>query len=326
MYFKVAFVDDDFILGYLNRCFPNTLTLVWGSAYSISVSEKTFRKKDGTAGMIMKEIYNRTPEQIASEINFIKEESGKMLLTNAVEIGRRLTEAKELVPHGEWLKWLTESVSYSRSTACRLMKTFREYGSILSSPDAGESPNVASMQHLNYTQGLILFGISVEDRDQFIADNDVGNMSQRELRQTINERGRTPQEEDLQESENLMKQKQGSAEEAAAEKEKVIDKPMELITVERKIIKPKTVQTALPAENTNADSMKFDAQYVMHRDNMLSAYGELLKTLVNLNRVDPVKKEANRKEALKIATNMVETLIQYPPAIRTNLNIIKDRD
>jgi len=36
-----------------------------------------------------------------------------MLLSNAVGIGRRLTETKELVPHGEWLKWLTESVSYS---------------------------------------------------------------------------------------------------------------------------------------------------------------------------------------------------------------------
>jgi len=32
-------------------------------------------------------ISNRTPEQIASEINFIREESGKMLLANAVEIG-----------------------------------------------------------------------------------------------------------------------------------------------------------------------------------------------------------------------------------------------
>ena len=126
-------------------------------------------------------ISNRTPEQIASEINFIKEESSKMLLTNVVEIGGRLTEAKELLPHGEWLKWLTESMRYSRSTACRLMKTFREYGPILSSPDEEESPNVAPVQHLNYTQGLILFGIPVEDRDQFIADNDVGNMSKREL-------------------------------------------------------------------------------------------------------------------------------------------------
>nr|WP_243454655.1 DUF3102 domain-containing protein [Desulfosporosinus fructosivorans] len=85
----------------------------------------------------MRMISNRTPEQIASE-NVIKEESGKMLLPNAVEIGRRLTEAKELVPHGEWLNWLTESVSYTRSTASRLMKTFREYGSILSSPDERE--------------------------------------------------------------------------------------------------------------------------------------------------------------------------------------------
>ena len=225
-------------------------------------------------------ISNRTPEQIASEINFIKEESGKMLLTNAVEIGGRLTEAKELLPHGEWLKWLTESVSYSRSTASRLMKTFREYGPILSAPDEEEGPNGAPVHHLNYTQGLILFGIPLEDRDQFIADNDVGNMSKRELRQTINERGRTPEEEDLQEPENQVAQKQGKAEEAADK----IDKPVELIPVKRKIIKAKTVQTALPTENTNADSMKYDAQYAMHRDNMLSAYGELLKTLVALNR------------------------------------------
>ncbi len=47
------------------------------------------------------EISNRTPEQIASEVNFIKEQSGKMLLRNAVKIGRRLTETKEPVPHGE---------------------------------------------------------------------------------------------------------------------------------------------------------------------------------------------------------------------------------
>ena len=97
------------------------------------------------------EISNRTPEQIASEINVIKEESGKMLLSNAVEIGRRLTEAKELVPHGEWLEWLTESVSYSRSTASRLMKIFREYEPILSAPDGEESPNGAPVHHLNYT-------------------------------------------------------------------------------------------------------------------------------------------------------------------------------
>ena len=88
----------------------------------------------------------RTPEQIASEINFIKEQSGKMLLHNAVEVGRRLTEAKEMIPHGEWLKWLSESVSYSWSTASRLMKIFREYGPELS--DREEGPNCAPVHNL----------------------------------------------------------------------------------------------------------------------------------------------------------------------------------
>ncbi|HHY28265.1 MAG TPA: DUF3102 domain-containing protein [Desulfitobacterium dehalogenans] len=254
---------------------------------------------------------NRTPEQIASEINFIKEQSGKMLLRNAIEIGQRLTEAKEVVPHGEWLKWLTESVSYSRSTASRLMKIFREYGPELSSVDGEEGSNGAPVQHLNYTQGLILFGIPIEEREQFIEDNDVGNMSKRELQQIIN---------GLQESENQVKQKEEKAEEA---EDKVMTSSVELIPVERKVIKPKIVPIAPPAENANADSQRYDAQYAMHRDNMLKAYEELLKTLVALNRVDLVKKEANREEALKITTNMAETLKKYPPEIKTNLHIKK---
>ncbi|KUO78350.1 MAG: hypothetical protein APF81_02885 [Desulfosporosinus sp. BRH_c37] len=35
----------------------------------------------------------------------------EILITNAIEIGRRLKEAKGLLPHGEWGKWLKESVS-----------------------------------------------------------------------------------------------------------------------------------------------------------------------------------------------------------------------
>ncbi len=101
-----------------------------------------------------------------------------------VTVGRVLT----LVwGYGEWIKWLTESVSCSRSTASRLMKIFREYGLELSSVDGEGGSNGAPVHHLNYTQGLILFGIPVEEREQFIEDNDVGSMSKRELQQTIKE-------------------------------------------------------------------------------------------------------------------------------------------
>lgn len=244
----------------------------------------------------------RTPEQIASEINLIKEQSGQMLLVNAVEIGRRLTEAKELVPHGEWINWLKESVSYSRSTAARLMKTYREYGYQLASPDGEKSANVAALHHLGYMQGLILFGVPDEEREQFMADNEVETMSVRELEQTVKERKQTPEEND-QNSEARQQELARTAE------------PIPVIT---RVIKPKPVR---PAESVHPDSERYDAQYAMHRDNILNNYGELLKTLVALDRIDPVKKERNRKEALKIATNMATTLKEYPPRIKTNLKI-----
>ena len=71
---------------------------------------------------------NRTPEIIAAEINGIKEQTKKMVLYNSIEIGRKLTEAKLLMDHGEWGKWLENAVDYSKSTANNLMKIFQEYG------------------------------------------------------------------------------------------------------------------------------------------------------------------------------------------------------
>lgn len=92
----------------------------------------------------------------------------------------------------------------------------------------------------------------------------------------------------------------------------------EPIPVVTRVIKPKPVR---PAESVHPDSERYDTQYATHRDNMLNAYDGLLKALVALDRIDPVKKEKNRKEALKIVTNMATTLKEYPPRIKTNLKI-----
>ena len=56
-------------------------------------------------------ITDRTPLVIAVEVNTIKHQTEKVVLNNAIEIGRRLKEAKEMLQHGEWLTWLEESVS-----------------------------------------------------------------------------------------------------------------------------------------------------------------------------------------------------------------------
>ena len=58
---------------------------------------------------------SRTTELIAAEIVNIKEQTKKMVIYNSIEIGRRLVEAKEIVGHGEWGKWIEEPVSYTQA-------------------------------------------------------------------------------------------------------------------------------------------------------------------------------------------------------------------
>ncbi|AGA68059.1 Protein of unknown function (DUF3102) [Desulfitobacterium dichloroeliminans LMG P-21439] len=163
----------------------------------------------------------RTPLVIASEINTIKYQTGKILLTSAIEVGRRLKEAKGLLPHGEWLNWLEESVNYTERTAQTLLRIFDAYGSQqLASADAAslnaQDPNADSLNTasrrvvpsaltaqaqaqpiLNYTQALILLGVPEEERAQFIAELDLESMTTRELQKTVQERCQVIEERDL---------------------------------------------------------------------------------------------------------------------------------
>lgn len=54
----------------------------------------------------------RTPEIVAAEIRQIADQTRKMVLNSSIEIGKRLCEAKEMVPHGEWaMPWHTKSIT-----------------------------------------------------------------------------------------------------------------------------------------------------------------------------------------------------------------------
>jgi len=293
-------------------------------------------------------ITERTPLVIAAEINMIKRQTEKILLTNVIEIGRRLKEAKELVKHGEWGKWLKESVSYSQSTADRLMQLFEEYGpKLLASFDEDGSSNSATLRNLTYSQALILLGVPEEKREQFIAENDVENMSARELRQAVKDRDQALKEKDqaLQEKEDLQKdlnlkdskisqltdhaknlenqvseykQKYQAAQEKIAQKQRELDEAKEEIPSSRKIAE---LENELQTTKTKASVMKADAQFTIHRDNMIKAYEELQKTLSALARTDPEMKEKYRETARKMLENMANALKEWPPVVKTNLKI-----
>lgn len=129
----------------------------------------------------------RTPELIAAEINNIKSQTRKIVLYNSVEIGRKLVEAKELISHGGWGNWLEKSVDYSQSTANNLMKIFNEYGSDQITFLNSNSKSQA-LGNLSYTQALVLLGIPSEEREDFVKENDIDDMSTRELQKAIKER------------------------------------------------------------------------------------------------------------------------------------------
>lgn len=135
----------------------------------------------------MTQLSTRTTDVIAFEINSIKDQTRTLILNNSIEIGRRLEEAKSLLPHGEWGNWLKESVDYSQSTANNLMKIFEQYGASQLTIFGAEA-NSQALGNLSYTQAVALLGVPTEEREEFIKENDVENMSTRDLQKAIKEK------------------------------------------------------------------------------------------------------------------------------------------
>ena len=129
----------------------------------------------------------RDIEIVTAEIVTIKRQAQQVMITAAIEIGRRLTEAKAMVPFGEWGKYLEERVEYSQSTANNLMKIYKEYGSDQESLFDGFAKSQA-FANLNYTQALAMLSIPVEEREAFAVENDVANKSTREVQELIRQR------------------------------------------------------------------------------------------------------------------------------------------
>lgn len=122
----------------------------------------------------------RDIEVITREILDAKRRGGEAILT----IGRCLTEAKQALPHGEWLPWLNERVEFSERTAQNFMRLAREWS------------NPQALADLGAAKALTLLALPAEERESFIAENHVVggeektviDMTSRELEKAIRER------------------------------------------------------------------------------------------------------------------------------------------
>lgn len=132
-------------------------------------------------------IQARDPGIIAAEINQIKRQVQETVIYASIRIGEKLAEAKSMVNHGEWGKWLEENVEYSTSTAENLMKLYREYGTNQESLFDSWT-NSQAFGKLSYTQHLALLALPFSDRQEFAEQHNVAEMSTRELQKAIRER------------------------------------------------------------------------------------------------------------------------------------------
>ncbi len=125
----------------------------------------------------------RTLDIVAAEIRALTANA----LNTIVEIGRRMTEAKAMLPHGEFGRWIREEAGYSLSTANNFMRLFEAYadpqGSLF-----GAEVNCQTFGNLTYSKALALLEVPAEEREEFIRENDVEGMSTRELQAAIKER------------------------------------------------------------------------------------------------------------------------------------------
>lgn len=123
---------------------------------------------------------------ITAEIRTIKQNVGHLLLNSYIELGRRLTEAKELLPHGEWGAWLRDEAEFSPSTAHNMMNIFREYGADQASL-FGEAKS-QTLGNLTYSKAVALLQVPAEEREEFVEAHHVDELSTRELEKLIREK------------------------------------------------------------------------------------------------------------------------------------------
>lgn len=256
----------------------------------------------------------RTPDVIGAEIRGLTQQAKTMTLWFGIEIGRRLTEAKEMLEHGQWLAYLKEQTEFSQPSASRLMRLYDEYGAKQTSLFGAEL-NYSTLNNLSISNALRLLAVPEDEREEFAAEHDVEHMSARELDELIKQRDEAEKraakaEEQVQQAadgaakadEQYQKAKQelhllreklenAEAQKSAAEKElsELRERPVEVaVEVDEKAV----------AEAVTAARAKNDAEWA---EKMAKVKNELSEAGLKAEKLKAKIKKAEEKAEEKAA-------------------------
>lgn len=127
----------------------------------------------------------RTIEEVTQDILRSKAQAARAF----IDIGKGLIEAKELLPHGEWLPWLQERVQFTPRHAQNFMQLARE------------AANTKSISHLDMSKARLVLELPAQEREAFITTPHLvggkekmpADMTVKEIKQAIRQKA-VPQE------------------------------------------------------------------------------------------------------------------------------------
>ena len=254
---------------------------------------------------------------LATEINAITEQTRGVVISAALAVGKRLIEAKGLVPEGRWTEWLSRSVCYSERKAQDMMRLYEEYGR------NGVIPE--SIAALDYSKAVALLTAPPEEREALAERAASEEMSVRQLQREIRDMKIERAKAQMQ-IERLEEQKDGLVDEVARLDEQAQN-------YDAAIVRERQAASQADARAKSAEASA-EALRKLHQDAEDRAAASAQRASDAVNRANQMAKElaaekaetARLKEALDAwdaEAKTVETVEVIPADVKRELEQLR---
>jgi len=245
-------------------------------------------------GQIIEADYRVVPERtldvIATEIRIIDAQLCQAIVQGAVEIGRRLKEAKEKVDHGQWETWCESNLNYTASWASKLMRISEEYGDENSAYSRAIS-NRDTCPDLSISKALRLLRVPEDAVETFVEQHDLATMSVKELEEEI--RKLKAEKENFEDRESEYTEQIDHYEE---ESDKLKSKIEELEKELNEALAPSETETELEGKLQEKETLLREAEH------QLEEASQKIRDLKAKAKEEKKKKEEEVENAVKSAT------------------------
>ena len=210
----------------------------------------------------MEELTEFNIEKTTAEILILKDQTAQ----NIIEIGKRLIEAKENLPHGEFTKWLEERIDISHRTANNFMKVAKTFS------------NSQSLANLGSTKLFLLAGLEEEDRQELIQENNIEDMTTRELEQVVKEKKEIKKQ--LEEEQEYSEELQQAIKEKESQIRALKNEIKNIQIPEKEIIEKEVVKEVVP-ENLISEKQSLEKELETLRKRAEKAENTLSRMKLN---------------------------------------------